>query len=218
MNVKRQLLIFTRYPEPGKTKTRMIPALGEKGAAELHRLLAEHAIRTVKDCLDFLSPVIYYRGGTEEKIRSWLGDRFSYRSQRGSDLGEIMRNAFEEGFATGAGEIVAIGTDCPDLTPPLLQEAFDRLRGRDLVLGPAGDGGYYLIGLKRVYPELFESIDWGTATVLATTKEKATRLGLSVAYLAELNDIDRPEDLPEIDRFPDLRLHDYRGSHLDEIE
>lgn len=196
----------------------MIPALGEKGAAELHRLLAEHTIRTVTDCLDFLSVTIEYSGGSEEKIRAWLGDRFSYRSRTGNDLGEIMRNAFEEGFATGAGKIVAIGTDCPDLTPILLREAFDRLFNHDLVLGPASDGGYYLIGLKRVYPELFEAIDWGTATVLATTKKKATGLGLSIAYLAELNDIDRPEDLPRIDQFPDLRLHDHRGSHLDEIE
>lgn len=211
-------MIFTRYPEPGKAKTRMIPVLGERGAAELHRSLTEITVGTIRDLSDSPAAVIYYYGGTEEKIRVWLGDRFSYRAQRGADLGERLRNAFEEGFATGAGAIVAIGTDCPDLTPAILQDAFDRLLDRDLVLGPASDGGYYLIGLRRVYPELFASIDWGTSSVLATTRAIATRLGLSVAYLPELSDIDRPEDLARLGRPLDSRLHEHGSSHLDKLE
>jgi rSAM/selenodomain-associated transferase 1 len=212
----QRLFIFTRYPEPGKTKTRLIPLLGKQGAADLHRRMAEYTIRTLANSLPSVTPTIYYDGASEEKIRAWLGDRYSYRSQRGADLGQRMNTAFEEGFHSGAKAIVLIGTDCPDLDRLLLLEAFERLTSADLVLGPAIDGGYYLIGLRYPIPQLFGAIEWGSATVLTDTIKMATALHLSVAYLRPLNDIDRPEDL--LARFPTLGLNDDGSSHPDEIE
>jgi uncharacterized protein len=212
----QRLVIFTRYPEPGKTKTRLIPLLGKQGAADLHRRMAEYTIRTLANSLPSVTPTIYYEGAPEEKIRAWLGERYSYRSQRGTDLGQRMNIAFEEGFRSGARAIVLIGTDCPDLDRPLLLEAFDHLTSADLVLGPAIDGGYYLIGLRYPIPQLFGAIEWGSATVLTDTIKMATALHLSVAYLRPLNDIDRPEDL--LARFPTLGLNDDGSSHPDKIE
>ena len=107
-----------------------------------------------------------------------------------------MRTAFEEGFARGMTKIAIIGTDCPDLDRGIILEAFEKLLDHDLVFGPAKDGGYYLIGLRRVFPELFRSIPWGTDQVLETTRAISRKLGLSIAYLPELADIDRPSDLP----------------------
>jgi rSAM/selenodomain-associated transferase 1 len=219
VKLRKQLLIFTRYPERGKTKTRLIPLLGEDGATELHRRMTEYTIRKLQDSSSTLSLVIYYDGGTEEKMRSWLGSHLSYRLQQGEDLGQRMQTACEASFASGETAIAIIGTDCPDLSATLILEAFDRLGNSDLVLGPASDGGYYLIALKHLFPELFEAIDWGTSRVLETTQAIAARLNLSVAYLPELADVDRPADLARSENWPiDLRLHDDGGSDLDEIE
>jgi rSAM/selenodomain-associated transferase 1 len=127
-----------------------------------------------------------------------------------------MQNAFSDGFAEGMTAIAIIGTDCPEIEEKLILEAFESLKTHDLVLGPAVDGGYYLIGLKQVFPELFRDIPWGTGQVLVATQKIATRLALKTAYLQELADIDRPEDLPILKNYlPDLRLNDDGGSHLD---
>jgi rSAM/selenodomain-associated transferase 1 len=195
VNWRQQLIIFTRYPELGKVKTRMIPALGGKGSQELHRKLAEYTLRKLAVLTNFLSLSICYHGGDEEKMRSWLGEHHSYCSQRGKDLGEKMQNAFTDGFAQGMTAIAIIGTDCPEIGEKLILEAFAALKTHDLVLGPAADGGYYLIGLKQVFPELFQSIPWGTGGVLAETQKIAAQLALTTAYLPILADIDRPEDL-----------------------
>lgn len=216
MNSKQQLIIFTRYPEIGKVKTRMIPALAAKGSQELHRKLAEYTLRKLEGLTNFLCVIICYHGGNEEKMRLWLGEHRCYRCQRGKDLGEKMQNAFSDGFAEGMTAIAIIGTDCPEIGEKLILEAFESLKTHDLVLGPAVDGGYYLIGLKQVFPELFRDIPWGTGQVLAATQKIAARLALKTAYLHELADIDRPEDLPILKNYlPDLRLNDDGGSHLD---
>jgi hypothetical protein len=106
-----------------------------------------------------------------------------------------MASAFQGSFETGMNSVVLIGTDCPDLNASLLAQAFQALKQHDLVLGPAEDGGYYLIGLRRLIPELFTGISWSTAEVLQQTQSIAQRLGLAVAYLPLLSDVDRPEDL-----------------------
>lgn len=216
MNWKQQLIIFTRYPELGKVKTRMITALGEKGCQELHQKLAEYTLYKLKGLRNFLSVIICYHGGNEEKMRAWLGEYYYYRSQRGKDLGAKMQNAFADGFAQGMTAIAIIGTDCPEIGEKLIIEAFEALKTHDLVLGPAVDGGYYLIGLKQVFPALFRDIPWGTGQVLAATQKIAAKLALKTAYLQKLADIDRPEDLPMLKNYlPDLRLNDDGGSHLD---
>ncbi len=192
------LLIFTRYPQPGESKTRLIPALGAVGAAQLQTRMTEHTINQARilQTLDHdIHLSICYAGGDLSLIQAWLGEDFSYRSQIGPDLGARIIQALTQHFAHQEQPALVIGTDCPDLTAPLLQEAFRLLVNHDLVLGPAWDGGYYLIGLKKLFTELFTGISWGSDQVLRETIEIAQALNLTVAQLLMLRDIDRPEDL-----------------------
>ncbi|MGK7896397.1 MAG: TIGR04282 family arsenosugar biosynthesis glycosyltransferase [Xenococcus sp. (in: cyanobacteria)] len=191
------LIIFTRYPEAGKTKTRMIRALGATGAAELQRQLSEHTIQTAQ-ILQKSRPIdieIHFAGGDRSLMVSWLGNNHSYYPQASGDLGAKMQSAFAQAFARGKARIITIGIDCPDLDPAILNQAFNSLQNHELVLGGAEDGGYYLIGLSKLVPELFTNINWGTDSVLATTQKIAEQLALSIDYLPILADIDRPEDL-----------------------
>jgi len=191
------LIIFTRYPEPGKTKTRLIPALGEEGAAKLQRQMTENTLAKAKKLQEYhaMSIEVHFAGGNQKLMRAWLGNEVSYCRQNEGDLGERMASAFERLFAVGMTGVVIVGIDCPDLDIQIMAEAFQLLETHDLVLGPAQDGGYYLIGLQRLIPELFVGIDWGTAQVRQQTTEIAENLGLAIAFVPMLYDIDRPEDL-----------------------
>ena len=191
------LIIFSRYPEAGKTKTRMIPALGADGAAELQRAMTEHTLKTaIALASDRQTTIeIQFAGGNIELMQSWLGKDLQYQPQAAGDLGVKMRSAFESAFARGKQRVVIIGIDCPDLNCQILVQAFNSLHHNDLVLGVAEDGGYYLIGLNRPQPQLFEHITWGTELVLQQTKNIAQQSNLKVNYLTTLTDVDRPEDL-----------------------
>lgn len=191
------LIIFTRYPEPGKTKTRLIPALGAEGAATLQRQMTEHTLAQVKElqAKRLVSVEVYFVGGNQQLMQSWLGTSVIYRQQGDGDLGRRMAIAFQTALEAGKQRVVVIGTDCPDLKAEVMVKAFNALEQHDLVLGPAQDGGYYLIGLCRLIPELFTGISWSTAEVLQQTMSIAQRLELAVAYLPRLSDVDRPEDL-----------------------
>ena len=198
MTIKKQhLIIFTRYPEAGKTKTRLIPALGTKGAADLHRQMTEHTLTQVKQLQSYaISFEVRFAGGDMQLMQGWLGCDSIYQSQGDGDLGQRMARSLLYAFQSGAEKAVIIGTDCPDVNAEILAEAFAKLHHYNLVLGPAMDGGYYLVGLQYPIPELFIDIDWGTAKVLQQTVEIAENLNLSVVYLPYLADIDQPEDLP----------------------
>jgi len=191
------LIIFTRYPEPGKTKTRLIPLLGAEGAARFQRQMTEQTLAQVKELKAFrpLSVEVHFAGGNQQLMQDWLGSDIIYRQQSQGDLGRRMALAFKESFSAGMTGVVIIGTDCPDLNAQLMVKAFHALEQNDLVLGPALDGGYYLIGQRRLIPELFTGISWSTAEVLEQTISIAERLDLAIAFLPLLNDIDRPEDL-----------------------
>lgn len=192
------LIVFTRYPIPGKTKTRLIPALGAAGAANLHRQMTEHTLAQVRQLrADGVAIEIHYAGTKiDRELADWLGADLVYRSQGDGDLGDRMALSIKTAVQTGHDRVIIIGTDCPGLNAEVLQLAFQQLRDRDLVLGPAIDGGYYLIGMQRFIPELFVGISWGTSVVRQQTIEIATKLGLSMGDLPLLADIDRPEDLP----------------------
>ena len=199
---RERLIIFTRYPEPGTTKTRMIPELGADGAANLQRRMTEHIVcRVVKLIGTRNMPVeIRYEGGSEQLMAAWLGNRFSYCPQGQGDIGIRMGRALKHAFTQGFETVVIIGSDIPDITTDILQNAFEILKDIDLVLGPAGDGGYYLIGVHRKTfrhwnPRLFNDISWGTENVLPQTLTIAEKLGLNYSLLDTLNDVDRPEDL-----------------------
>ena len=196
------LIIFTRYPEPGITKTRMIPALGAEGAADLQRGMTEHLMASVKALQARRSLVveIRYDGGSEKLMQNWFGLSFTYARQGEGDLGQRMQRALAAGFQNGSTSIVLVGSDIPDISSDVIEHAFEALHHNKLVLGPAGDGGYYLIGLQKAdeeltYPELFAAIDWGTPEVLNQTVAAADQLGIGYALLETLNDVDRPADI-----------------------
>ncbi len=201
--MRQSLIIFTRYPVPGKTKTRLIPALTAVGAADLHRQMTEHTLDRVRQlhATEPLSIEVHYAGDRDDlRMADWLGDDLVYQLQVNGNLGKRMaqsfRTVFEKYCQSGRDpRAIIIGTDCPGLDAAVLKLAFHHLHVCDLVLGPAIDGGYYLIGLSRFIPELFVGIDWGTAKVFEQTMDIANELGLSIEYLPTLADIDRPEDL-----------------------
>lgn len=210
MNPKQRLILFSRFPEPGETKTRLIPHLGAEGAAQLQREMTEHAVRQSRKTGAQIE--VRYTGGTEEQMRDWLGTDLNYAEQGEGDLGERMERAFTDHFSMGAECIVIIGSDCPSNDWANMRKAFDALECHDCVIGPASDGGYYLIGLngrafspKAPTPEdrtarrsiptpLFQSIDWGGKDVFLQTMKAAS--GLKVESLKLLYDVDVPEDLP----------------------
>ena len=197
----QRLILFTRYPAPGTAKTRLIPLLGEEGAALFQRRMTELVARLALQLAERidLTPFIYYCDGSEEEMRGWLGKGFTYRPQAEGDLGQRMYQAFADGFADGARRIVLAGCDIPGLTGPILESAFDNLTQYPAVLGPAMDGGYYLLGLGSEIPAeqraaLFSGIPWSTAGVFTQTANILVTAGLPYALLPVLQDIDTPDD------------------------
>jgi len=198
-----RMVIFGRYPVPGQTKTRLIPALGPIGSAELHRRLTEKTIATAGAFaqgrgieLDF-----HFEGGNTKKLSQWLGPGIIFSQQGPGDLGERMHAGFLKSFESGCGRVVLIGTDIPGLSIPILEEAFEALTRHDVVIGPSTDGGYWLIGMKGPV-NLFQDIDWGTETVFEQTIALVEKEGMGVHLLDPLTDIDTIEDLKALS--PDL--------------
>lgn len=202
MPQSERLIVFTRYPEPGTTKTRLIPRLGRRGAAALQRRMTARAmaaalhLTTGRD----LELEVRYEGGSPRLMRDWLGPAAVYSRQGEGDIGRRMARAFREAFDRGREAVVLVGSDIPGITAALLASAFERLAAGTVVLGPADDGGYYLVGLTRpgfqkAAAALFDDMAWGTSTVLAESCRRLEGLGLAVDLLEALADVDRPEDL-----------------------
>ena len=197
MTSREKLCVFTRCPEPGRTKTRLIPALGPGAAARLQRAMTMHALSAAAEVAKIrkASVEIRFAGGDEARMRRTFGPRHDYRSQGGGDLGERMRRCVRDGFASGAEAVVIVGSDVPGIDAGILDQAFEALRGHDLVIGPATDGGYYLVGLRREVPEIFRDMPWGTEHVFRRTLDAAVQRGVTIFTLPALADVDRPEDL-----------------------
>lgn len=188
-------LQFAREPVAGAVKTRMIPPLSARQACDLHCELVERTARTLVAA--GLGPVELAVAGAVahelfRRCRAYGVSRVN--RQRGADLGERMYNALLGGLERFQ-RVVLVGSDCPGIDPGYLARAVAALDGADIVLGPATDGGYVLIGARRVSAELFEGITWGTEVVFAETTRRLRRLGLSWTELPPLPDIDRPGDL-----------------------
>lgn len=195
----RRLIVFARYPVPGRTKTRLIPAVGALRAARLQRAMTAQALAAAREARRLTGAHIEVRhaGGSREAMRRWLGRDVTYLPQGEGDLGRRMLRAFEEAFADGCRKVVIVGADCPDLGAEHLCQAFDMLDAGDLALGPSADGGYWLIALgKRA--DLFTGVTWSTETVLSQTLERARAAGLNAHTLSMLADIDRPADLAHL--------------------
>lgn len=195
--MKRHIIVFSRYPEPHTTKTRLIPALGAEGAADLQRAMTRHTLAAVRATTHSTGAIaeVRFEGGDARRMATCFGKDLQYHRQGTGDLGNRMDRAFSDAFSDGADQVVMIGTDCPELTPDLLADAFTALERNDLVLGPADDGGYYLIGLSHPARQLFVDMPWGNDGVLDRTLQQATELQLTVSTLETLSDVDRPEDL-----------------------
>lgn len=207
---REEIIIFTRYPQAGVTKTRLIPELGADGAAAIHRSMSERIVRTAMRIVGEPGPrlTIYYTGGSHQLMRKWLGPALSYHEQTGADLGQKMMFAFRDAWQRGAKRAILIGTDCPSLDSGLITDALATLQNSLLVLGPATDGGYYLIGTTNGLPAdtlsgLFRNIAWGTSNVFQETVARAGKAGLTPSILTELHDIDHPGDLAYFHHHPD---------------
>lgn len=193
-----RIILFTRYPEPGQVKTRLIPALGADDAALLHRRLTEHTLREAHRQRAAAIEVAW-TGGDEPAMRAWLGLEVRLREQVTGDLGARMSAALRAAFDDGVRTALVAGCDCPDLGPETYEAALEALADHDLVLGPAADGGYYLMGMRAAaapaLPALFTHMEWSTSQVLAHTIARARTAGLRIAQLATLEDVDLPDDL-----------------------
>jgi len=205
---RKRLLVFTRYPEPGTSKTRMIPALGPEGAAALQRDMTRRILAVVRGwCLKAdHAATIHFSGGTAAEMAACFGSGLRYEPQDEGDLGVRLSRAFESAANEGAEAFVAIGADCPDLDERILDEAFLALENHDAVIGPAKDGGYYLIGLRKPNVSVFSGLDWGTEAVFSQTMERFAALGIAPAVLETLDDVDVAADLPVWERHRDQPL------------
>jgi rSAM/selenodomain-associated transferase 2/rSAM/selenodomain-associated transferase 1 len=204
--VHRRLVVFTRYPEPGLAKTRLIPALGAAGAADLQRRMTERTLERVgaggadAGAGPAWEIEVRFCGGDDRLMAAWLGDAVRCLPQGPGDLGERLRRALAAGFGDGAAAVAAIGTDCPELRARDVADAFAALERADTVLGPAVDGGYWIVGARReafahAAGPLFTDIPWGGGDVLGTTRAALARAGVSTALLRTHRDVDRPDDL-----------------------
>lgn len=191
------ILYFVKYPEAGRVKTRLARTVGPERAADLYRRCAEDNFRILALMEDAATRVmvVYDPPTAEAEIRSWLSHSAGYLAQEGPTLTERLANAFDAAFREGADSALALGSDTLGLDKHILQTAFRRLREADVVVGPARDGGYYLIGLSKPMPWIFEGIPWSTSRVLAAALERARQRHLTYHLLPVLDDLDQAESL-----------------------
>ena len=190
------LIVFARFPLPGKVKTRLARDVGDEPAAEFYKLCAEHVFRESDKLSGRVQRYLFYSDPEDsQEMQHWGGPRFNYAAQAGSDLGKRLEHAFGTVFEHGAQKAIVLATDVPGISADIVDEAFRALDSSDVVLGPCPDGGYYLLGMKRLYKELFTNIPWSTNQVLNETSDAMRKLGLTVSRLPALADIDTGEDL-----------------------
>ncbi len=187
---KNLLLIFTRNPELGKVKTRLAKTIGDEAALDIYKYLLNHTKQVTKNLS--CDKTVYY----SVKVREhdiWDATTYQKHQQEGSDLGVRMHNAFQQAFSTGYEKVIIIGSDLPELTSEHINKAFEKLNSNDVVMGPAEDGGYYLLGMKKLHANIFQHKDWGTSTVRKDTLNDLQNE--SVFLLETLNDVDIFDDI-----------------------
>jgi len=196
MALCRCVLLFAKAPEKGQVKTRLSTYLDEEITLNLYKCFVADVIEVLKKA-GHPFKIAFHPPESGKEIILWLGEEHSYTPQVGVHLGERMKNAFRGAFLEGFSEVLVIGTDIPDLTPSLIDEALEALSGNNAVIGPCLDGGYYLIGFKKetFLPDIFRGIKWSTEGVFRETMAVFSHNGYKVHVLPKLRDIDRPEDL-----------------------
>jgi uncharacterized protein len=191
---KQLLIIFYRNPELGKVKRRLAATIGEERALAIYLLMSAHA-RKISLSIP-VDKIVYYSEFIDSED-NWLNHDFQKQLQQGSDLGEKMKHAFEQSFNSGYESVCIIGTDCMELTEDILMKAFETLKHNDAVIGPAVDGGYYLLGMNQFIPDLFNNKKWSTSSVCGDTMDDLNRLDCSYQLLPTLHDVDKESDLPQ---------------------
>ena len=188
------LLLFVKYPDKGTVKSRLSKEFGENTVLRLYEGFVLDILETIRKG-KYRFKICFHPPSAQEKISSWLGKSYFYMPQNGNDLGEKMKNAFAAAFSDGFEKAILIGSDIPDLTKEVIDEAF--ASDGDAVIGPAKDGGYYLIGFKRntFLPHIFEGMQWSTASVFERTMEIFRKHSYKVHILPQWRDVDTPEDL-----------------------
>lgn len=187
------LLYFVKYPTPGKVKTRLARTVGDQEAARLYSELTRKNLGIIasmhqENCFDLV--IVYDPPEKREDIKRWLSLTCEYWPQCEGGLSERLINAFGKAYQKGAQRVAALGSDTLGLTAEIIRQSFEALQSSDVVIGPAEDGGYYLIGLSRFQPELFQGIPWSTNAVLQQTYHRISKLGLSHQALVQLEDLD----------------------------
>lgn len=189
--MKKAIIVFQKNKIPGKVKTRLAKSIGDVAALEWYGQMIDYTYSVINALNETV--FIYYSDFMEYEAPK----EFQLRTQKGNDLGEKMLHAFEEVKREGFDKIVIIGTDCLEITSDIISHAFLALETNDFVIGPAKDGGYYLLGMNEIQNNIFENKSWSTNTVLESTKNDLIKLNKKVHFLETLNDIDDLEDLQE---------------------
>lgn len=192
--MKQALIVFVRHPELGKVKTRLAATLGDEAALSIYKKLLQHTlVATEKVAAD---KFIFY---SEDIVKDdlWQTPGYFKATQGEGNLGDRMRHAFETVFAKGYEKVCIIGSDCHELSATIINEAFSLMDSTDIVIGPATDGGYYLLGMKQLHTELFNLQHWSTMHVLQETLALVRELNLSYQTLQTLADVDEEKDVPE---------------------
>ena len=206
---KNLLIIFTRNPELGKCKTRLAATVGDEVALNIYTFLLEHTVEITKDLA--VEKQVHYSVKVRENDL-WDSDLYSKKQQEGLDLGLRMHHAFEQGFAQGYKNIIIIGSDMFDMNQTDLEAAFEALISSNFVIGPATDGGYYLLGMTKLKPELFRAKAWGTSSVLKDTL--ADLQDEKVIQLAAKNDVDYYEDIKDEAAFQPFLKHIIKNEEI----
>ena len=190
MPEKNLIVYFVKQPEAGKVKTRLANTIGAEEAAKVYRELALKNFNRLKSLSEVSNIAVFFDPPESLNfISEWLRNADFYIAQEGQSLGDRLQNAFHFSFKK-ADRIIAVGSDTLALTKEIVHEAFRILENKDAVLGPADDGGYYLIGLTKLMPDLFENISWSTEHVLRETKDMMNQLNVSYGELSKLSDLD----------------------------
>src|SRR5262245_46417110 len=187
-----RLIIFVKAPQAGQVKTRLAAEIGADAACAAYARLVEELLQRLRKL-----PRVELRftpDDTRHRIQAWLAPGWEAQPQGSGDLGARLARAFDEAFAAGAQGVVIIGSDCPEVGAADIHAAWEGLQTSDVVLGPATDGGYWLIGLRTRQPILFADMPWSSSTVLAETLKQARKAGLKIRKLRELSDVDTAAD------------------------
>lgn len=190
------IFIMMKYPELGKVKSRLAKSIGEEAATNLYRAFIQDTLSTVQS-LDIPHHIAMYPLESQEKFSKWLGSSFEFFPQQGANLGERLQNGFTKMFEKGYHQVIALASDCPDLPIEILQSAVSQLQSDKVVIGPAPDGGYYLIGFSSdlFIPDAFVDVAWSTESVFQETMSRIESITDQIHVLPEWQDIDTKSQL-----------------------